>query len=577
MQFVAGLVPKQADTAAEIANQHKVLTAMAAPQLISISAAYGLMSVFISPWIALAAMGFDTMFEGLGLILMRDIQPERQPTRYLLILLSVILMQASYAVPCLLIWQLDVPFAKATAVAILLMSITQLCSLRSVHLPFGVVGWTSTAMITLIGNSIYWRNADNYTGLGLTTFGIFAGMIYTMGVMRATHALHQEISTRGRAADAANLAKGRFMAQMSHELRTPLNAILGMGEAELAITDSPETKARMHTLVSSARGLAVVLDDILEMTGLDEATLQIRPVPINPAEVISTTCDLFRLMADRSGLTMQVQIDNALHRQVLMDPHRLRQCLSNLLSNALKYTDRGGVRVAAGLSSNGELQIDVIDTGPGITPYDCARLFTPFQRGDQTQQGSGLGLSISRGLARQMGGDLVYVAALAPEQKGAHFRLTLPMRPVDTEIEPQPKTVVGNAKGKRILVVDDIATNRLVACTYLRLLGALPQEASSGEAAIAMISQGAPDLVLLDMNMPGLTGLQTLGQIRALPAGQHLPVLAMTADAAAADKQRYLAAGLDGFIGKPLTPETLNDALAAHLPAQGGSARLSGE
>jgi signal transduction histidine kinase/ActR/RegA family two-component response regulator len=566
MRRYAFLVPRYPEAPLQIENQRKVLAGIEPFHLVSMSVAYGLMALFLPAWVPLIAMVCDLFFEMTGLRLMQGLDPRQQPIRYNMVLLAVFLMELSYSLPCLAIWQNDDRFAKATAVALLLMTLFQLCSMRSLHLPFGVAGWASVSATTLLGNGLYWFESHDLVGFSLSTLGIVAAMLFTMGAMRSNHFLHQEINKRGMAADAANHAKGRFMAQMSHELRTPLNAILGMGEAELAQTNDTETKARMATLVSSTKGLAVILDDILEMTALDEAALQIRPVPIVPAGVITAVADIFRTLADRSGLWMQVEISDGLRQTALMDPNRLRQCLSNLLSNALKYTERGGVRLTAVLSPRGELQVDIIDTGAGIAPQARDKLFTPFQRGNAAQQGSGLGLAISRGLARQMGGDLLYLPTDAPNGVGAHFRLILPMPFIKAVVDATVAAPPVNAKGKRILVVDDIATNRLVASTYLRLMNALPEEAASGAEALAAIVRNPPDLILLDMNMPQLSGLETLAVIRRLCGGRVLPILAMTADASAADRQRYLAAGLDGIIAKPLTPASVALALAAHMP-----------
>lgn len=562
----AFLIPTDPDAPIQIENQRKILAGMELSHLASMSVAYGLMALFLPAWVPLVAMFCDISCEMIGLWLMQGLVPKAQPNRYRAVLSTVFLMEIAYAAPCVVIWQSDHNFAKATAVALLLMTLFQLCSTRALHLPFGVSGWLAVSIISLCGNGFYWFEIHDWGGFIVSTLGIVAAMIFTMSVMRSSHSLHQEINKRGTEANAANHAKGRFMAQMSHELRTPLNAILGMGEAELAQSKDAETKARMATLVSSAKSLAVILDDILEMTALDEAALQIRPIPTAPAEVIGAVTDLFRAMADRSGLLMQVEIDQALLKPVMMDPNRLRQCLSNLLSNALKYTERGGVRVAAGVSPLGTLQLDIVDTGTGIALQARDTLFTPFQRGNAAQQGSGLGLAISRGLARQMGGDLLYLPSDAPTRGGAHFRLILPMPPVAADLAVKTDLPQVDARGKRILVVDDIATNRLVACTYLRLLDALPEEAASGAEAVVAIAKNPPDLVLLDMNMPLLSGLETLAQIRGLHVAQGLPILAMTADASTADRLRYLAAGLDGVIAKPLTSESVALALAAHMP-----------
>jgi signal transduction histidine kinase/ActR/RegA family two-component response regulator len=560
MSGARNLQPPIFDAVEQIADQQKMLRRMEPMRLVSSAVAFGLMTVFLPFWLTLAAMGFDYLFEGLAQGWMQDLNPRSNPQRYGAVLLAVFLMEVSFALPCALIWQQDTEYAKALAVALICMTLFQLVTVRAIHLPLGLAGWLAVAVTAGIGNAYCWIEADNSLGLALSTLGLLAGILYTLGAMRSNHDLHAELGRRGIAADAANRAKGQFLAQMSHELRTPLNAILGMGEIELAQSKSSASTERMQTLVGSARGLAVILDDILEMTALDEAKLQIRPQPVVPQQVISATVELFRPMADQAGLQLDLHICAALHKPAVIDPHRLRQCLSNLLSNALKYTEAGRVSVTASTGAEGALVLDVVDTGPGISAPVRDQIFQPFHRGTEQQTGSGLGLAISRGLARQMGGDL----ALRPSADGAHFQLCLPMNPAPPPPAAPAAPSALDLTGRRILVVDDIATNRMVACAYVQLLGAITDQAMNGAEALQAIRAHRPDLVLLDLHMPGLSGFETLAKIRAL-AGPALPVLAMTADVSPQMRQRLHGAGLDGFLAKPLTAETVAAALAPHL------------
>ncbi|EKD61493.1 MAG: Sensor protein, partial [uncultured bacterium] len=263
---------------AQISSQRRLLSQVEPMRLISSAVAFGLMALFVPPWLAMAAMGLDLLCEGIAFSLMRGLDPAQSRWRYRLVLGLVFLMELAYTVPCLMIWQQHLPFAKALAVGLVSMTLFQLTTVRAIHLPFGMAGWLAVAATTLLGNGWYWLSHDDLAGFTVSTLGVIGAIIYTLGAMRSNHALHLEISRRGDEADAGNRAKGLFLAQMSHELRTPLNAILGMGEAELASTDDPGTKDRMQTLVASARGLALMLDDILEMSGLDETGLPIRPV-----------------------------------------------------------------------------------------------------------------------------------------------------------------------------------------------------------------------------------------------------------------------------------------------------------
>ncbi|MES2434442.1 MAG: response regulator [Pseudomonadota bacterium] len=549
-------------------------------RLVSTSIAFGLMAVFLPPWLVLAAIGADMALEGLSFQLLRGLDPRAQPRRYLAALATVFLTEASYSLCCILIWHQDVLFAKGAAVGLLCMTLFQLSTVRAIHLPFGLIGAAAVALVAFVGNSYYWLEAQSWQGFIVSTLALAGAAFYTTGAMRSNHGLHREISRRGIKADAANRAKGRFLAQMSHELRTPLNAIVGMGEAELLHSTSPATQTRMQTLVDSAMDLAAILDDILQMAAIEENKLPLRPVSARPKDVIEATVALFQPVFAKAGLWLRLEFSAPrlpdgrlapnLPETAEFDPQRLRQCLSNLLSNALKFTDTGGATVwvsyrkqplrRVGKTEDGLLQIDVVDTGKGIPAHERDLLFQPFQRGAGAHTGSGLGLAISRSIAQQMQGDLEHL----PSQSGALFRLSLRISPAAVPTQPPAQAV--NLSGRRILVVDDIATNRLVAATYLRGMAVHVDEVESGSAALQAIATQRPDLVLLDLHMPGLSGIETLAAIRALP-GPHLPVVAMTADASAADRTLYLTAGLDGYLTKPLTMEALRLGLAKHLTA----------
>ncbi|MFC3179700.1 response regulator [Cypionkella sinensis] len=574
-----------ADAAAQISSQLQVLTAMEPARLISTSIAFALMALFLPPWFVLAAFGIDIALEGLSLQLLRGLDPAIHKRRYRSAIAAVFFTEANYALCCVLVWQQDTEFAKAAAVGLLSMTLFQLSTVRAIHMPFGLAGLIAAILTALLGNGFYWLERHNGVGFAASSIALLAAISFALRAMRSNNALHLEVSRRGLRADAANRAKGRFLAQMSHELRTPLNAIVGMGEVELMHTQSPQTQARMQTLVGSAMDLAAILDDILQMSAIDENQLPMRPVAARPREVIEATVALFQPVFAKAGLWLKLEFatprmpDGRLSPELpdaaVFDPQRLRQCLSNLLSNALKFTQAGGATLRVSYRDNprgstanpasGQLQIDVADTGQGIPEHERDLVFQPFQRGASAHSGSGLGLAISRAIAQQMQGDLEHL----PSQTGALFRLTLRIQPV-TAAAATPETQRALA-GQHILVVDDIATNRLVAATYLRGMGLGVEEADGGAAALQAIVARRPDLVLLDLHMPGLSGIETLTQIRNLP-GPHLPVVAMTADVSAAGRALYLSAGVDGYLTKPLTMESLRLGIAKHLPTAKTSA-----
>ncbi len=562
--------------AVEIASQRGFLLTFESNRIFATLLAAGLMAVFLPLWPVLFLLGLDYLFEALTLALMDRLDPATRPGRYRAALLATAAMEAAFVLPATLIWLQDGSYARAAAIGLVAMTLFQLATVRAIHLPFGLAGLAGAVLVAASGNTLHWLSLGDMTGLAISTVAIAGAVLYTVAAMRANHALHRDNARRSHEAALANEAKGRFLAQMSHELRTPLNAILGMGEAELAEARHPRTQDRMKTLIASARGLAVILDDVLDITALGGSGLEIRPQPCNPAAVIADTVALFRPLYHAKGLGLDLVAPDTLPERATLDPHRLRQCLSNLLSNALKFTTTGGVSVAAHLAAETLLAVDVRDSGPGIAATEADRIFAPFNRRHRSQSGTGLGLAISRGLARQMGGDLI----LVPTVSGACFRLSLMLRPVRAPAPPPlalagasgtaaapagsvAPALAGALAGLKVLVVDDIATNRLVASTFLRLLGAIPCEAATGEAALALLREDPADAVLLDMNMPGLSGAGTLAAIRALPGSRGaLPVLAMTADTLPEHRKDYLALGLDGFVAKPLTPGLLAEALA---------------
>lgn len=567
-------IPKDPDAAAQIYNQLQVLTKVEPARLLSTSVAFAVMALFLPPWLVLAALGADMALEGLGLQLMRGLDPIAKPRRYVAAVATVFVAEACYALCCVLIWQQDTEFAKAAAAGLLSMTLFQLSSVRAIHLPFGMAGVAGVSLTALIGNGFYWLEMRDWPGFAASSIALLGAVAYAVGAMRSNHALHLEISHRGIRADAANRAKGRFLAQMSHELRTPLNAIVGMGEAELAQSPAPAAQARMRTLVGAAMDLSAILDDILLMAAIDEQQLPLRPVIAHPKEVIEATVGLFQPVFAKAGLWLRLEFRSAqLPDAAEFDPQRLRQCLSNLLSNALKFTGTGGATLyvryqeqplrRADTGLRGRLLIDVSDTGKGIPAHERDLVFQPFQRGAGAHSGSGLGLAISRSIAQQMQGDLEHL----PSQSGALFRLSVMIQPAPPP-PPLPAPAVDLA-GQRVLVVDDIATNRLVAATYLRAMAATVDEVASGAAALQAISARRPDLVLLDLHMPGLSGAETLAAIRALP-GPHLPVLAMTADVSAADRAVKMSTGLDGYLTKPLTMQALRLGVAKHLAKPSG-------
>lgn len=560
--------PRAEELREELARQYRILMKDAPIRLASTTLAYGLSSLFLPIWILLVCYAVNLGGEIISLRALKSLDPVADPARYRKCLTWVFILEMAFSILPALIWHLEGPYMKAFAVGLAVTTVMHLSTVRAIHLPMGLTGVAAIGSAAIGSNAWLWISKGDLASLAFTTVCAVAGLGYAVGAIISNNKLHQE-TARGRAeAQMANAAKGVFLAQMSHELRTPLNAILGMGHAELRRSNDPVSVERLSVLISSAEGLSTILDDILDMSAIQGGHLPIRRQAINVRAEITATCSLFRPQIEEAGLSLLLDLPESLPGWVLLDGQRLRQCLSNLLSNALKNTTSGHIAIAARrLVRSGHrplLQIDVTDTGPGIPAERAEAMFEPFVRGPGTSLGTGLGLSITRALAQQMGGDLQLRLPEPGAPAGAHFVLTLAL---DDALPPKDAvngTVAAppDLAGYRILVVDDIATNRLVAVTYLRYFGAEPIEATSGIAALQALAAGGIDLVLLDMNMPEMTGLETFAALRKLPApiGQ-VPVLAMTANTQSDHRKLYSDAGLNGYLAKPVTP----DAAAAEI------------
>jgi two-component system, sensor histidine kinase len=305
--------------------------------------------------------------------------------------------------------------------------------------------------------------------------------------------------------------------------------------------------------------LAVMLDDAVDYSALTEGRVAITPRPVAVRAELSANLLVFDLQARNQGRELLVTVERDVPTNLLIDSQRVRQCLGNLVSNALKHSSRGPVSVTVRYARS-RLVIDVADQGKGISPSLHEQVFEPFYRGSSETPGVGLGLSISRAVARQMSGDLVIV----PTAQGATFRLTV-LAPEAEAVGPRMDAA--DLQDRMILVVDDIATNRLVASQLLMASGARVIEAASGPEALERLAQGGIDAVLLDLMMPGMDGAETLQHIRAA-YGNRVPVIAMTADVLAVRRDDQLRVALDGFLAKPILPEAMREALGRVLPGR---------
>jgi signal transduction histidine kinase len=541
----------------ELARQHRILRGEVAARMVLLALAYGICAQYVSPWIMAALFLVEVVGEIIAQRLLRGLDPVRSPLRYRLFLASLVPMEAALISAAGLVWMHDDPYAKSVAIGIVMSSLLHLCSVRSIHLALGLVGMATVAVVALAFNSLHWLQEGNWVGLLVSTVTAVLALGYAATAMISNHRLHQTGAEAAAAAKAANVAKGRFLAQISHELRTPLNAVIGLVEIEAA-NAAGSSRQRLRTVATAARDLAVMLDDAVDYSALSEGRVAVTPRPVALRPELSASLLVFEMQARNQGRELAVGIERDVPAVVTIDSQRVRQCLGNLIGNALKHSSRGPVSVRLGYQ-RGRLQIDVSDQGKGIPTALQEQVFEPFFRGSSETPGVGLGLAISRAVARQMGGDLT----LVPVPQGTTFRLTVPAPEAETAPDERG---LSDFRDRVILVVDDIATNRLVAGQLLASAGARVVEAASGPEALARLAQGGIDAVLLDLMMPGMDGQETLFRIREAH-GRKIPVVAMTADVLAIRRDDILRERLDGFLAKPILPETLREVLAKVLRA----------
>lgn len=364
-------------------------------------------------------------------------------------------------------------------------------------------------------------------------------------------------------AEAASEAKSAFLANMSHELRTPLNGVLGMTDALSDEITEPGQSEKLGVIRQSGALLLGVLNDVLDLSKIEAGRMDIRPEPVDVAGLVRSTCALFQAAAEQKALDLSCRI-TAMPDRLTTDGVRLRQILSNLVANAIKFTDEGSVSILAAAEPDDQawrIAITIEDTGCGIGTDDQARLFERFSQVDGSKArkhaGAGLGLVIARELARRMGGDIVVDSTPG---HGSRFTVTVSAQDAFEQTAPTvDETDLSRLAGLSVLLVDDNEVNRIVARCFLEPHGVSVTEAVNGEDALARFDEQGFDLVLLDAHMPGMNGLDVLAELRGRPGGGALPVIALTADALPGDEARYLNAGMDGYVSKPVDKRVLLD------------------
>jgi len=373
-----------------------------------------------------------------------------------------------------------------------------------------------------------------------------------------------ELAEARQMAEAASQAKSTFLTNMSHEIRAPMNAILGMAHLIRRDGISDSQGERLAKIDHAAQHLLSVINDILDLSKIEAGKLSLEKLPVDIPKLLDQVLAILGDRARAKGLRITVECDLP-PLTLIGDPMRITQCLINYAGNAIKFTEHGEIRLRATKTSESAetvgIRLEVVDTGVGIAPESLSQLFTAFVQADgsTTRQygGTGLGLSITRRLAELMGGT---TGASSQPGAGSTFwlDLTLP-KGIAAPAEPSEPALLStaNVSGKRILIVEDETLNQEIAREFLRDLALDIETAGNGREALDVLGRKACDLVLMDMQMPVMDGLEATREIRRLRAYCDLPIIAMTANAFVEDRAACLAAGMNDFIHKPLDPQTL--------------------